>query len=1006
MRKISFDEYSIDIDVFELRRGTQPVKIGRRALDLLLCLIRNRDRVLDRNFLQAEVWGSAELSSATIPTCILEIRRALEDDAASPRFVGSVRGRGYRFLAPIENPTGEMQPLGSKSERLDFVGRRSELKALSHLATAVSSRGSGRVALIRGEAGIGKSRLMDEFCALTSDKMLTITARCSHSEKSPPFWPWTQVLREALQEYVHDNHHLMEHAQELATVFPEILGGVEPSSLSRPSLDRFSVITRWIQTVQSITRCGPLLLHFEDIHLADADTLALLACVAEELESDPLLLIATLRPPTFSDDRIQRIAEIVNSPNALHIDLGPLSIEEIRAMLDPFEGDKETLSNALAERTAGNPFYVTTLLRYLDFRTEAIDLRDLTRKLPLNGAEIIARQLSELPRDSRDILSIASLIGDRFSIQLLSAALRISAAQVMEQLEPAIRAWVIRDNGTEYEFGHAIVRDALAQSLKGHEKRAAHKAIGNALLKHTDYKLYAGRISDHLTEALPITKHSDAYKFSIVAARESAARFAFSKAVQYYRRALTIQNDDPEAAPLSKCATMNELALSLLYAGERTEARAILLTAANIARDSASPKMLAKCALLLAPDFLSIEVGVVDEALIGLLEEALGSLSDCDGAYRSILLARLSQANQWTHRADHAEHLSRLALRAARDSEDAEALLAALTACAESTHGPLLAEARLAFIDELGDVARRAANIPARLLHHTRSITAHLELGEIEKVASENEKYRTLATETNLPQYRWYPKAHDSMLAMLHGNIREAEQLAAEFRAIAGHSADQNCLQTFACHSLLRAVELDEASNMLPMLEKAATDQTNMYVWSAAIPWFYCEAGLPELALGAIARFQKEQILEMSREPGGGIGLALLAEASALLDHHSIAEFLYTLVAPIEDRCATVGYGVAYFGSFARYAGLLANSLGDKEQAALHMEFACEQEKQRGAISWRAYAEADLAAIKREAGNDRDDIATRLRSASVTIDPSSLPRAFRKIQETLVLLDR
>lgn len=1003
MRKICFEEFTLDLDLYELRKREEIIRLGRRSFDLLVYLIENRERVVSRKQIQADVWKSAKVSTATIPTCVLDLRRALQDSARSPRFISNVRGCGYRFIADAQTASTTETSSRLSQDSYRFVGRDNELQALNSAARTALANGAGTVVLVSGEAGIGKTRLVEEFVHQLDPAIQRFTTKCSFIDGSPPYWPWTQLLRSALDQSSSNNHQLSENAKSLSSAFPEVLGSLDAVLGENRPVDRFTVINQWIRTILSISRLGPLLLVFEDIHRADSDSLALLACLAEELANNPILLVITHRPPAFSDERLRRVAEIHAVPDSISIELGPLATPAIESMLDPMRAKRGSVGQALLDRTSGNAFYLTCLIRYLELQPIDTQSGESLALLPLNGSEIVAKQLSDLPPKSREALFAASIIGDRFSLNLLAYTLRVTPADTIQRLEPAIRSWVVRDLGTEYEFRHSLLRDALAENLDIREKRGIHFRIASELRRRADAHTNAGRISDHLFASLPIGRHSDARRFSLLAARDCSSRFAYKKAAVYFSRALRVAEDDPEASAARKCETMQELALAILYSGDRSQARKTLLAAAQIARDIDSPRALARCALLLAPEFLSIEVGVVDDLLIGLLEESLNQLGTRETATRAMLLARLAQATQWTGTPRRVEALATEALELAIQSSDQEALTAALAARAESLHGTANARSRLQSVHELATAAMKTGNVPARLLAHTIAITAYLELGEITCVEAENERYRALASETNLPQYRWYPGAHDSMLAMLRGHISEAETIANDFRRIGGEDADQNCIQTFACHALIRSIERDSASNMIPLIEETARNQMWMHVWSAALPWFYCEAQLAEKARTALDAFHEKKILSMAREPGGGVGLALLSEASVWLNDREKSQLLYSLVEPITEQCATVGYGVAYFGSFARYAGLLARELGRLDDAIAHLERAIEQENHRGAKSWAMYAEVDLHSTLAEADPAREMSTARLQTQHREAKRLGLTRCARKIQERIGL---
>ena len=995
MKRIQFANFEIDLELFTLSQNGQQIRIGAKPLDLLICLIENRGRVVDREFLRQDVWDSAELSPATIPTCILELRRTLSDNASDPTFIQSLRGRGYRFIGAVR-PLGGRHHSGPRtSDDLAFVGRDEELETLRASVRSINNIKKGRVILVTGEAGIGKTRLLEEFTDSVRGKTSSFLAKSPAIAGAPAFLPWTQLLNEALETCSASNIELVANASRLATVFPEIkVAKCLPLDKQGPS-DRFTIFSQWTRTIRSIAEQSPIILGFEDVHRADRDSLALLYWISEELSDDPILLVATHRPYPGDSEVADTLSEICTMPQTTQLTLGPLSQHEISLLLDPLHGDRDAIGRSLKGRTGGNAFYVTHLIRCLNKLPDLDTAESLASSLPLNGREILVRQLSDLPTDTKDTLAAASVLGDQFQLEALSRILNSTPSRVIESLEPATRAWLIREDGSEYRFNHSLLRDALYQNTEASRRRELHLRAARDLIE-LDANSMSAQIADHIFNAIPIARGRDASRYAQIAGREAASRFAHVQSRAFFERALDILRTDRDARLSDQYSIMIDLAKATLYCGDRDRSRELLIQAANMARMENSPEKIAECALSLAPDFLTIEVGSYDSVLIGLIQEALESLGPNSISLRAQLQARLSQARQWEGLSHQNEKMALAALDTARISGDSNALLAALAARAESLHGPQQASNRLCHIVELGEVAQRTGNIHALLLQRTRLMTAYLELGEIRNIEIENERYRSEASKIGLPQYHWYPGATDCMLAMLRGDFSSADELAAEYRKAAGANPDQNFKQTFAAQHVLRALERDKSLSVLPLVENFAAQHKSVLSWSAAIPWFRWESGLEPEAREALDTFTEQDIRSMAREPGGGAGLALLAEVAAALDSEMHVKVLFELILPITDRCASAGYGVVYLGSFARYAGLLADSLGDTSRAVHLLSLAVEQEARRGAPTWHAYAQVDLDEIvtnSREYGGSGHGQITLLGGTNL----ESLPRLKRRL---------
>ncbi|MCH7599870.1 MAG: winged helix-turn-helix domain-containing protein, partial [Myxococcales bacterium] len=194
-----FDVFELDVGLYRLSRAGEPVSIGPKPFDLLLYLIRHTQRTISKAELIREVWQAEAVSDSSIPTCIAAVRRALGDEPDSPKFIQTVRGRGYRFIGNVasepETPAKSTQRAIATSGSKAFVGRQAEMASLSEgLSRALG--GDPQTYLLFGEAGIGKTRLIEEFTREAAAKgAAVLVGRCREEAGAPAFWPWIQILR-------------------------------------------------------------------------------------------------------------------------------------------------------------------------------------------------------------------------------------------------------------------------------------------------------------------------------------------------------------------------------------------------------------------------------------------------------------------------------------------------------------------------------------------------------------------------------------------------------------------------------------------------------------------------------------------------------------------------------------------------------------------------------------------------------------------------------------------
>jgi DNA-binding winged helix-turn-helix (wHTH) protein len=966
VRKIQFADFELDLELYLLQRGDVRVEIGSRALDLLIYLIEHRQRVVELDELREEVWKAVALSQSSIPTCVRELRIALGDDASKPALIGTSRGRGYRFIGRVSGLRVDEERSRRYVSTLPFVGRTSELERLRHLAAEANKTNRLRLVVVRGEAGIGKTRFVTEFISDGIENAKIYLAASPEVDSVPSFWPWTQIVRDALIEDASEESNLYFHARKLSTIFPEVLQDADLRT-SRPApLDPHLILSQWAQTIRSVSTRHPIVLILEDIHRTDQDTLTLLSWICGELAAEPILVVVTHRP-LVTDARTKTAAQIASLSvlsNSETIDLTHLEDYEISQMLDPLIENRDEAGVVLKQRTAGNAFYVTHMIRHYSYSLIASSPEKLADTLPPDAQDIVVAQLSDLSPSSRLALSVASISGIRFSIESISEILGISSPQLLDDLEEARRGWFLVEDGAQFRFAHSLLRDALYESLDSHTRRQLHLDFAHSLARREQGQLRAAQIAEHLIASYPLGDAREVWEWSAAAAKESVSRLDYAAAQSFFESALKIDEEGSAATPAERCKLLLDFSASRHYAGDRPRCRQLISEAADIARLRDLPIQLAECALQLAPDFLSIEFGVSDAVLIHRLEEATAALPKEHTSLIAKLHASLSQALKWTDDFARCESLAIAALRLARECEDQSANAAALSARAETLHGPENLKERLQTLVSLGIAQRTTSSISQTLVQKTRLISALLELGELAQLDAENEACRQLAAETKLPQLLWYPESMDVMRQMMTGKkATDLDRLSKRHAEIAELGGDVNIAQGFATQQLFAMIERNELNEALKMIEPISAAYPAVRSWSAGLAWVQYLAGREADARSTLARFEGVELTALFREVGGGVGIATIAEVAAGLGAKRQTAAIYERLKPVAQCHAAAGYGVLYMGCYARYLGLMATSMGRTEVAVRYLRSAVQREEAVGALPWKAYSQVDLAAV-------------------------------------------
>ena len=996
--QIRFLDFEVDLATYQLLNEGQPVDIGGRALDLLVYLIRNSDRVVTHEELRRDVWGGSNLSSAAIPTAIMEVRNCLADDARNPRIVFAIRGRGYRFNPEIQIDSTIRQRERAALPRMPLIAREAELDMFSIVARAVRDRRRGHTLVVQGIAGVGKTRLVDEGVEQHLSDFAVLVCRCSTIEGSPPFWPWTRLIADATSMHAGTRREFLDHASRLAKVHPELCGTVFSEGESSAPENRFALFNTWIGAIRGLAMDSPLAIVFEDAHCADQDSLALLACLAEEIDNVPVMLVATHRPATFSGARAQRLTEIAAAPKARTIRLEPLSDADVARLLRAYGKTSPALATRLHDASRGLPFYISQILQTVARMESTTSFEAVLDDLPLDVSAIVSRQLSNLSQETRYTISAAALAGDRFGVSLIADILQKTPDEVVEAIQPAVQAELISEYRGEFEFRHRLLREALAATLDSKSARTLHLAIATHLANQPDGQAQSAKISDHLTLARPLGSHKTLIHFSKLASDQASARFAYQIAAHYLERALLSGDAASSLSASERTLTMIRIAQLVHYAGQRQRSRELLETTLEIARAESLPEAYAEAALLLSSDYLEIEFESRSPELIEHLEAGLRMLPPQSEALRGRLCARLALVLRWAGVHSEAKSWAQEARRIANDCSCSDVLVASLTAEFECLSEPANTLNRQQTIRRLRDLTRDSSDHATRILTIERSITSNLEIGDVEGAERENEVLREIISRRPQPAYEWYATAHDAAFALLRGQVHRSKSLLDRVEAIAAESPAINAQHTVYAQSALQSFELDRPTLVRSSVEMLAREHSS---WRCAMVLMLSEIGDFSSARKHLDEIGPSDINRIACDPSGSHSLAMLAESASATGTWKYLGLLYEILASAPPQHVIVGYGIGYFGSLSRYSGILASRIGMHEEADHHLESAIHAEQSIGAPSWSAYAQADLISARAAASAPTDDLVERARQCLRETRELGLSRASRKLAYAL-----
>src|SRR5438874_1954052 len=785
-----------------------------------------------------------------------------------------------------------------------FVGRHHELVEL-RAGLEDAATGRGRFFLVVGEAGIGKTRLVEELAREAAERgHLVLWGRCWEGEGAPPYWPWIQVIRACLPQ-VADG----AGAPYLAQLVPELGGLQSPAPPVAPQSEhaRFYLFDAVATFLRSRPDHTPLVLVFDDLQWADTPSLLLLQFLVHELRDTAMLVVATYRAMEARQN--PHVAEILGAlaRDGRHLPLSGFGEGEVALFIEGKTGRSAApaLVQAVHRETEGNPFFVDEVVHLL-VAEGALDRRDETvaRRLPVPQGvrEVIRRRLAPLPAPCRDALTFASVVGREFGLGALQRACGLGADALLEVLRAGLGRGLLvagpRAAG-RYRFAHALIRETIYEELGAAERARLHGRIGEVLetLHEMDPTPHLATLAHHFLEAVPAAGAEKAIAYSTRAARHAEASLAYEDAAVLFERALDVLAEGRPADARQRCELLLARGGAQWKAGDGPAARETFRQAADLARRIGDAPLLARSALGFAGEgsrLLWVRSGVIDQPRIELLEEALHRLGDGDPGLRAQLLARLAINLYWAPEPERVVALSEEAVRLARQLGDPRLLAAVLRARWIALWRPEGAAERLAIADEIVRLGERMADRELALLGRRFRIVGFLEHGDVIAADREIEAWAQIAGELRQPLYLTDLAMWRATRAIMDGRFAEGDEHAG------------------------RALELGERE---PEVEPAMRHAVQMSVLhfhrghiehavGAAVPRSYAPAAMllrchrifswSETGRTAEARRDLRALakdgFELPRDGGWLVYTSLLAAVAAELNDRASAARLYELL--------------------------------------------------------------------------------------------------------------
>ncbi|MEA2480833.1 MAG: hypothetical protein QOJ07_2755, partial [Thermoleophilaceae bacterium] len=417
-----------------------------------------------------------------------------------------------------------------------LVGRARELADLTGALDAAAT-GDGRLVLLAGEPGIGKTRLADALTGAARERGFRVAwGRCWEAGGAPPHWPWVQVLRSLTEGLEGDAlaAALGPHAAGVLALAPELgdrLTGPPEQVASGGDGDgaRFAAWDATASFLGAAAAAAPLMIVLDDVHTADRPSLLFLRFLARTLHDRRLLIVATLREAESSAHG-ELFDELARDGGRLP--LRGLGDDEVARLAAAHAGRRPPAAFAreLRRVTDGNPFFVVETVR-LRVAEAPADPFALPVALPAHALAAVRRRLDPLPAGARDLLAVAAVAGREFDAAVVGSLASVVPDEVAAVLDAATLAGLVERWAGGHRFAHALVRDALYDSLAPSRRAALHEALAVALEKD-------GADSAHIAHHYSAAGSPRAAGHARAAGDDAAARLAYEDAALHYEHAL------------------------------------------------------------------------------------------------------------------------------------------------------------------------------------------------------------------------------------------------------------------------------------------------------------------------------------------------------------------------------------------------------------------------------------------------------------------------------------
>jgi class 3 adenylate cyclase len=870
--------------------------------------------------------GALELKGISQPTECVRIEWTREDVGAGP---------GIPLQGFLE---------GGSSGALR--GRSAEVAALSSMWAAVQE-GNPQIALISGEPGIGKTRLVTELAKRVASAGGIVLAGRVEEGLGGPYQPFVEAILHYVRQPRPDSAalNLGGGAGELTRIVPDLeqfVGPLPAPVKADAGTEQFRLADAISSFIHAVSESAPVLFVIDDFHWCAPQTALLLRHLCSNLGRSKVMVAVTFRDTDIPNNPPAGgvVADLFRLPQMQLLDVAGIDSAAVSELIADVgvadQYDVHELAEQIQQEADGNPFFVNELIRHVGEGHPSIgaDTGDrLTHPptLPTSVTEVVRRRLNRLSPSTIEMLTHAAITGREFTLKLLGSIIG-DQFTLLDSADEAIRARLLEERGVDrYRFVHKLVAETLVADLSATRRATLHLRLATATEREnaSDIERVIGELAHHYALAVPFGDLTHTIEVIARAGHKAMRQLAFAEAADYFRQALGLTADGDTATKIDLL-----IALTRAQSHAGSPDRSALLDAATLARGIGDNRRFAEAAL--AEDVAVLGVfGAVDTGRTAILEEAIGRSGDLPTSVQAQLHANLALELVYADTVERKLRLANRALELARESQSIETLAQVLALRYPTLWTARTLDDRLTIVEELVALSDQLDDSSLAFLAATNGALVMLEAGNIREADRRLVTAEHLAQRLGEPRLRWFAAICRAKRQIIVGDLEGAETIADQAAELGGRAGRADAPNYLAAQRFCIGFHRGALDGLQVAVDQAVER-------SRGAPSFRSMRVAIRSEVGDLAGARQELSelaatgFSFAAEFTQVVALCFCSLGATATGDALAAAALYDRLAPHRGRFADAGS--SWYGSVDHYLGSLAGVLGRDIDAREHYD--------------------------------------------------------------------